>query len=77
MYVTRSKVPSLNDVIHLDGGGSFKRRQYSISLFIKMGNKGEGAVKNLKKWVTSFMDGPQDASRKVIYYEKKTLDIVI
>ena len=23
-----------------------------------MGDKGEGEVKNLKKWVTSFMDGP-------------------
>ena len=23
-----------------------------------MGDKGEGGVKNLKKWVTSFMDGP-------------------
>ena len=22
-----------------------------------MGDKGEGGVKNLKKWVTSFMDG--------------------
>ena len=23
-----------------------------------MGDKGEGGVKNLKKWVMSFMDGP-------------------
>ena len=23
-----------------------------------MGDKGEGRVKNLKKWVISFMDGP-------------------
>ena len=23
-----------------------------------MGDKGEGGVKNIKKWVTSFMDGP-------------------
>ena len=23
-----------------------------------MGDKGDGGVKNLKKWVTSFMDGP-------------------
>ena len=23
-----------------------------------MGKKGEGEIKNLKKWVTSFMDGP-------------------
>ena len=27
-----------------------------ISLFSKMGEMGEGGVKNLKKWVTSFMD---------------------
>ena len=43
------------------GGGpgrSAKRRHYSISLFSKMGDKGEGGVKNLKKWVTSFMDSP-------------------
>ena len=31
-----------------------------ISLFSEMGDKGEGGVKNLKKWVTSFMDGPKD-----------------
>ena len=24
-----------------------------------MGDKGEGGFKNLKEWVTSFMDGPQ------------------
>ena len=38
--------------------GSTKRRRYSISLSSKMGDKGEGEVKNLKKLVTSFMDGP-------------------
>ena len=37
-------------------GESTKRWRYSISLFSKMGDKGEGGVKNLKKWVTSFMD---------------------
>ena len=31
------------------GGGSAKRWCYSISLFSKMGDKGEGGVKNLKK----------------------------
>ena len=40
------------------GGGSSKRWHYSISLFSKMWKKGEGGVKNLKKWVTSFMGGP-------------------
>ena len=29
-----------------------------ISLFSKMSDKGEGGVKNFKKWVTSFIDGP-------------------
>ena len=38
-------------------GGLAKRRCYSISLFSKMPDKGEGGVKNLKKWVTSFVDG--------------------
>ena len=32
------------------GGGSAKRRRYSISLFSKMGDKRKGGVKNLKKW---------------------------
>ena len=38
--------------------GSAKRWHYSISLLSKMGDKGEGGVKNFKKWVTSFIDGP-------------------
>ena len=48
-------------VTHLGGGrGDLpKRWGYSISLFSKMGDKGNGGVKNLKKWVTSFMDGPK------------------
>ena len=31
-----------------------------LTLYIRppMGDKGEGGVKYLKKWVTSFMDGP-------------------
>ena len=29
-----------------------------MSLFSKMGDKGEGGVKNLQKWVMFFMDGP-------------------
>ena len=43
---------------HLGGGGSAQRWYYCMSLFSKMVNKGEGGVKNLKKWVTSIMDGP-------------------
>ena len=35
------------------GGGDLPN---SINLFSRMGDKGEGGVKNLKKWVTSFMD---------------------
>ena len=48
----------INDVTHLGGGGFADWWCYSISLFCKMGDKGEGGVKNLKKWVTSCMDGP-------------------
>ena len=33
-----------------------------------MGDKGEGGVKNLKKWVTSFMDGPLD--KRIIFLYK-------
>ena len=38
--------------------GDITSGRYSIILFIKMGDKGVGGVKNLKKWMTSFMDGP-------------------
>ena len=55
---TRLNGPSLNNITHLGGGGSAKGWRYSISLFSKMGDKGEGRVKILKKWETSFMDGP-------------------
>ena len=51
--------PSTNDVTHLGGGGSAKRWCYSISLFSKMGDKGEGGVKNIKKWVTLFLNSPK------------------
>ena len=47
--------PSINDVTHLGGGGSDKRWCYSISLFSKMCDKGEGGIKNLKKSVMSFI----------------------
>ena len=36
--------------------GDVTSGRYSIILFIKMGDKGEGGFKNLTKWVTSFMD---------------------
>ena len=39
-------------------GGSAKRSRYFINLCSKMGDKGEGGVKNLKKLETSLMDGP-------------------
>ena len=32
-----------------------------------MGDKGEGRVKNLKKWVPSFMDGPLPIFNTLIY----------
>ena len=38
------------------------------SLFSKMGDKGQGGVKNLKKWVTSFMDRPLLMFPKALYY---------
>ena len=38
--------------------GPAKRWCFSISLFSRMVDKGEEGVKNLKKWVTSYMDGP-------------------
>ena len=40
------------------GGGICQMWCNSISLFRKMGDKGEGGVKNIKKRVTSLMDGP-------------------
>ena len=48
-------------------GGSAKRWHYFISIFSKMGDKGEGRVKNLKKWVPSFMDGPLPIFNTLIY----------
>ena len=29
-----------------------------------MGDKGEGGIKNLKTWMTSFMDGPNSAENR-------------
>ena len=54
------KEPSINDIIHL-GGSEDQPKGYVTpkSLFSKMGDKGKGGIKNLKKWVTSFMNGPQ------------------
>ena len=41
-------------------GGSAKRwPYYSKSLFSKMGDKVKGGVKNLQKWLMSFMDTPK------------------
>ena len=33
------KRPSINDVIHLGGGGFARRQHYSLSLFSKMGDR--------------------------------------
>ena len=66
---TVTQEPFINDVTHLAGkGGSAKRWRYSISLFSKMGDEGEGGVKNLKNWVTSFMDGPHCV---LMFFEQK------
>ena len=39
---------SINDITHLEGGGSAKRWCYSINLFRKMGNKGREGSKMSK-----------------------------
>ena len=49
------KGPSINDVNHLGGGDLPKDVTLHKPIFV---NKDEGRVKNLKKWVMSFMDGP-------------------
>ena len=45
---------------NLGVGGSAKRCRYSIKLFSKMGDNCKGGVKNLKKWLMSFMDCPNN-----------------
>ena len=50
--------PSINDITHLGEGGSAKKWHNSLSLSSMMGGKGQRGVKNLKIWVTSFMDDP-------------------
>ena len=47
-------------------GGSAKRWRYFISLFIKI-TRGDRGVKNLKKWMTSFMDGTWPRIKNTIY----------
>ena len=42
--------------------------------FSKMSNKGEGGVKNLKKWVTLFMDGP--LSIFFLHFSKQVLVLI-
>ena len=73
---------SINDVIHLRERGTCQKVTfYSISLFSKMGDKGEGGVKNLKKSVTLFMDGPFTMFRTrpstIILNEWKVLKLLI
>ena len=62
---------SINDVTHLEKGGSAK------SLFSKMGDKGEGGVTNLKKWVTSFIDGPLYLKPNWEYVQIRSYTILI
>ena len=40
-----------------------------MSLSSKMGDKEEGGVKNIKKWVTSLMDGPLPHNLLMKYIE--------
>ena len=42
--------------------------RYSIGLFNKMGDKGEGGVKNLKKWEALFMDGHTEGTHHNVNY---------
>ena len=37
---------------------------YMAIQVLRVGDKGEGCVKNLKKWVMSFMDGPYVNSKR-------------
>ena len=49
----------IKDVINQgERGGFAKRWSYLISLFSKSDDEGGGRVKNLKKLMTSFMNGP-------------------
>ena len=41
----------MNDVTHIGGGGSAKRWHFSINLYSKMGDKGEGRGKKSQKLV--------------------------
>ena len=52
--------PSINDVTHLGGGGSGKRWRYSINLFSKMGDKGDGGGKKSQQISDVIYGWPQD-----------------
>ena len=56
--------PSINDVTHLGGGGICQKVMLLHKPISKIGDKGEGGVKNLKKWATSFVDGSLGQLRK-------------
>ena len=56
---------SINDVTHLGGEGDLLKGDFtSKSILSKMDDKGKGRVKNLQKWVTSFMDGLNSAENR-------------
>ena len=48
--------PFINHVTHLLRGGRIYQKASISLVFSKMGDKEEGEIKNIKKWVTSFMD---------------------
>ena len=57
------KGPFIKDVINQGGGEGFaKRWSYLISLFSKSDDEGGRGVKNLKKLMTSFMNGSKQES---------------
>ena len=42
-----------------------------------MGGKGDEVVKNFKKWVTSFMDGPQHTLKYQTLYQTDNLHLLL
>ena len=59
MYIFTQKGPSINDVIHYRGNLLKSDVTPYISYLLKWVTRGKGGVKNLSKWVTSFMNGPK------------------
>ena len=72
-YLQFTEGPPIYDVTHLGGGGSAKRLCYCIGLFSIMGNKGEGGIKNLKKWALSLILNASFISKGTVFELQKKL----